>query len=173
MRITVQTQKYKMSKVTEKSLRIIEFSGKKDHWKVWSVKWLAKANLKGYRKLINGPVPIPTEAQYQSAILSSNPTPIDTKRVELYEMSVEAYHHLVLSIDGESPAGRVAFELVHGSRTTDNPDGDVRLAWKRLVSKYEPKTAQSYIKLNKKFVTSKLEDTLTDPEEWITELEAL
>ena len=119
------------------------------------MKWLAKANLKGYGKLINGPVPIPTESQYLASTLASDPTPLDTKRVELYEMSVEAYHHLILSIDGESPAGRVAFELVHGSRTTDNPDGDVRLAWKRLVSKYEPKTAQSYIKLNKMGTTIK------------------
>ena len=162
-----------MSKLQEKSLRIIEFSGKKDDWKVWSVKWLARANRRGYKKLVNGPVPIPSESQYQSAVLVSEPSTTEKKRVELYEASIEAFEDLILSINGSTSAGRVAFELVHGSRTQDNPDGDVKLAWKRLVSKFEPKTAQSYIKLNKEFVSSKLEDTVTDPEEWITKLEAL
>ena len=88
-----------MPKLKEKSLRVIEFSGKKDDWKVWSVKWLARANKKGYKKLVNGPVAIPSETQYQNAVLASNPTPIDTKRVELYEAAVEAFEDLILSIN--------------------------------------------------------------------------
>ena len=36
----------------EKSIRIIEFSGKQSDWDGWSEKFLAKAEHKGYKKLL-------------------------------------------------------------------------------------------------------------------------
>ena len=38
--------------IGEKSLRIIEFSGKKDDWKVWSQKWLARASKKRHKFVV-------------------------------------------------------------------------------------------------------------------------
>ena len=74
-----------MPKLKEKVLRVIKFSGKIDEWIKWSVKLLARSNKKGYKKLANGPVLIPSETQYQTAVLMDNPTPIGTKCVELYK----------------------------------------------------------------------------------------
>lgn len=62
----------------EKSLRIIEFSGKKSDWKVWSRKFTARGNRKGYKSIFEGKDTIPTLTQYENAALAKDtPTPID------------------------------------------------------------------------------------------------
>ena len=160
-------------KFEEKSLRVIEFSGKKADWKVWSRKFLARGNKRGYKEIVEGKVKIPSKSVYDTSNSVSNPTPFDTKNIRTYEASIVAFEDLILSINGESKAGRVAFDLVDGCTTHDNPDGDVKLAWDRLTHKYEPKTAPSYIQLKKDFANSKLEDAKQDPDEWITQLESL
>ena len=68
-----------MPKLKEKSLRVIEFSGKKSDWKIWSVKWLARASKKGYKRLVDGTAAIPNEHSYQTACVATEPTPLDTK----------------------------------------------------------------------------------------------
>ncbi len=51
-----------MSSTEEKNInKIIEFDGK--GFKIWARKFLARANRKGYKKLLTGTTPIPTIAQ--------------------------------------------------------------------------------------------------------------
>ena len=50
-----------MSKIEEKSIRVIEFSGKEDDWKYWSVKFLARADLRGFGELLIGEEKLPTK----------------------------------------------------------------------------------------------------------------
>ena len=159
-------------KFDEKTLRVIEFSGKKSDWKIWSRKFLARGNKRGYKEIIEGKISIPSKALYDAMKAKIDPTPSDEKNIKNYEKSISAFEDLILSINGESKAGRVAFDLVDGCNTLSNPDGDVKLAWTRLVHKYEPKTAPSYIQLNREFANSKLEIG-EDPDEWITKLESL
>ena len=47
------------------------------------------------------------------------------------------------------------------------------LIWDRLVYKYAPKTAPSYIQLKNDFANSKLLSVDTNPDKWMTELECL
>ena len=157
----------------EKSLRIIEFSGKKDDWKVWSQKWLARASMKGYKNVVIGKQKIPKKTEYEDALQKDTQNASDKSQIKNYELNTAGFEDLILSICGTTSTGKVAFELVAGCETQANPDGDVALAWKRRIQKYEPKTAPSYIKLKRKFVNSKLKSAENDPEEWITELEGL
>ena len=69
--------------------------------------------------------------------------------------------------------GRVAFSLVKNSKTTKYPEGNCKLACDMLTTKYAPKTAPSLLKLKKKFANSRLEDLDRNPDDSITELEAL
>ena len=46
------------------------------------------------------------------------------------------------------------------------------MAWSKLVKKFEPKTATSYIKLQQEFAKLKLENG-NDPDVWITKLKGL
>ena len=102
----------------------------------------------------------------------TDPTPVDEKNITTFEQAILAFEDLILSINGESKAGKVAFELVNRCTTTNNPDGDTKLAWSQLVHKYKPKTAPSYIQQKKTFVNSKL-DVGEDPDKWMMKLKAL
>ena len=159
-------------KFDKKSLHVIEFSGRKLDWKIWLQKFLAQVNKQGYKDIIEGRRSIPTKTQYEDAKAKADPTPLDEKNITTFEQAISAFEDLILSINGESKAGRVAFELVDGCSTARNPDEDVKLAWSCLVHKYKPKTAPLYIQMKKKFVNSKL-DVGEDPDEWIMQLEAL
>ena len=58
----------------EKSIHIIEFSGKKTDWDSWSEKFLLHGKWKGYKKLLvsTGTTPgvdkIPTQEEFDSAL---------------------------------------------------------------------------------------------------------
>jgi len=45
------------------------------------------------------------------------------------------------------------------------PEGDAGLAWKNLVSKFEPTTKASLIKLKKQFNNCRLENASKDPDQ--------
>ena len=78
-----------------------------------------------------------------------------------------------MSINGESAAGKVAFNPVKNCKTTEFPEGNCKQAWDYLVNKYAPKTAPSYINLKKTFPNSSLASPEVDPDDWITYLESL
>ncbi len=88
-------------------------------------------------------------------------------------MNVLAYEEILLLIDTKTVAGKVAFNLVNTYYSEDFPEGNCRLAWDRLCSKFEPSTDLSLLKLHKIFENSKLDSAGKDPDIWITNLEAL
>jgi len=161
----------------EKSLRIIEFSGKAEHWDVWSEKFLARGKRKGYAKLLLckknevGVDKIPTTSEL--AVAESGGTEADKRVVKVGELNEFAYEDLILSINGNLTSGKVAFNLVKNCKSESYPEGNCKLAWDRLTNKYAPKTAPSYIKLKKDFTNSRLDSAEEDPDEWLTNLESL
>jgi len=163
----------------EKSIRIIEFSGKKSDYDGWREKFLAKAEYKGYRKLLLckkdkvGYDRIPTEEEYDEAMDKSTKDANDKKIIELAKLNRLAYMDMILSIDHKSSRGKVAFRLVKNSKSSEYPEGNCKLAWDRLVAKYAPRSTPSLLKLKKQFENSKLESVETDPEDWVSELEGL
>ena len=61
----------------EKSIRVIEFSGKPSDWKIWSRKFLARVKRKGCKALLEGKIAIPTFAEYEAAV--NGPRGTDSK----------------------------------------------------------------------------------------------
>lgn len=163
----------------EKSIRIIEFSGKQSDWDGWSEKFLAKAEHKGYRKLLlckkskSGFDIVPTESEYDAAEAKTSKDADDKKIITLAKLNRLAFMDLILSIDHKSSRGKVAFRLVKNCKSSAYPEGNSKLAWDRLVAKYAPKSTPSLLKMKKKFENSKLSSAEIDPEEWISELEGL
>jgi hypothetical protein len=84
-----------------------------------------------------------------------------------------ACEEILLSINGQTKQGKVAFNLVDNYTTAELPENNCKIAWEKLVHKYAPKTAPSYIQLKKDFANSKLESVDTNPDEWMTDLECL
>ena len=145
------------------------FSGKKLDWPVWSEKFLARANRKGYKSILLGEVEVPNDEVETDLIEEDDER---KKQSELKKKNQEAYEDLVLSIDGESDTGRVVFQLVKGSKSTQFKDGDAREVWKRFKRKFEPAKAPSRLALKKKILKSKLKYN-QDSEIFISQLEDL
>ena len=79
-----------------KSIRVLEFTGKITDWEGWSVKFLARGKRLGYKKLLLGKEKIPTESEYQKAVMENDKN--TTKRAELNE---QAYGDIILSVNPE------------------------------------------------------------------------
>ena len=133
----------------EKSIKVIYFSGKSAGWRVWNRKFMARANRIGYKKILEGKSTIPSQTEYETAEAkdTKDRTNDDKMTSDNYRLNEKAYEDLLLSIDGETKTGKVAFNLVDNAVTTANPEGDSKIAWDRLINKYAPKTAPSYIQL--------------------------
>jgi hypothetical protein len=67
------------------------------------------------------------------------------------DMNEIAYTELILLIDNKTSSGKVAFNLVKGCKNKDYADGNASMAWERLKNKFEPSSAPSLVKLEKKF----------------------
>ena len=161
----------------DKSFRVIEFSGKRSDWDAWSTKFMARANRKGYLKLLTGKGittgrdKIPKLDELLLAELGS--TDDDKAIVQVAELNLLAYEDIVLSINATTGKGKIAFSLVKNCKTDDFPMGNCRLAWDALKWKYEPHTAPSLLKLEKAFMNCTLESVDEDPEDWILKLEII
>ena len=161
----------------EKSIHIIEFSGKKTDWNSWSKKFLLHGKWKGYKKLLvsTGTThvvdKIPMQEEYQNALEGDEG--LDKKIVKLGELNELAYEDLILLINTSSSVGKVGFGLVKNVKSEDFPEGNYKVAWDRLVSKYALHTASSLLKLKSEFHNRKLESIDMDPDECISHFEGL
>ena len=135
-------------------LKISGFSGEKEDWERWYITFLAKARLRGYRDIFVGIEVATTKG---------------TKGFEEFQAKNDvAYAELLISCESDLCMG-----IVHVSRTEMMPEGDVGLAWKNLVAKYEPTTKANLILLKKQFNNCRLEDASKDSDQWIQELEIM
>ena len=141
----------------EKAIRVISFDGKIENWRVWKLKFLAKATHGGYKGAIDGTFVIPDESDALD--------PDDVEATRNRKANFLAYTALCLSCEG------LAFGCVEKAQTTALPSGDAALAWKNLCAKYEPTTQMSLVSLKKEFAQCRLESVKQDPDEWVTKLE--
>ena len=153
---------------TEKTIAKFTFSGKSVDWPVWSEKFLARARRKDYKKILLGTEVVPSDT---TEIDES--TDAGKKEKKLRELNENAYEELILFVDGNTEAGRVAFSIIRGAKTKRLKDGDANLAWIRLCNKYRSKSAPSRLNLKNKFTAMKLKNVKSDPDIWLTELEDL
>ena len=98
---------------------------------------------------------------------------LDKKIVKLGELNELAHEDLILSINTSSSVGKVAFGLVKNAKSEVFPEGNCKVGWDRLVSKYVPHTASSLLKLKSKFYNSKLNSIDKDLDKWISHLNGL
>ncbi len=140
----------------EKRISIVQFT-KDTKWHIWSEQFLARADYRGYDRILNGQAKPPDE---------SDPT-TDKDALKLRIANKRAYSDLLLSFNDE-----VNFGIVSEAKTTELDKGDAYLAWKNLKNKHEPSTTANKVSLKAKFTNSKMTGN-RDPDDWITELERL
>ena len=142
----------------EKAIRVIVFDGKIENWRVWKLKYMAKATQGGYKGAIDGTLTIPNESADLDPVTGA-------EEIKARKANALAYSTLCLSCEG------VSFGCVEKATTSELPSGDAALAWKNLCLKYEPATQMSLVSLKKEFAQCRLESVKTDPDEWVTKLE--
>eukprot|EP00970_Alexandrium_tamarense_P009470 scaffold1889_cov176-Alexandrium_tamarense.AAC.1 len=98
-------------------------------------------------------------SEYENAIAIDEDQRIkkDWKVIKNCKANSVAYDDLILSIDGLSSTGKVAFNIVETAKSTDYLEGNARLAWLHLANNYAPKTGTSYFQLMRSSVNSKLD----------------
>ena len=108
----------------EKSISIIEFSGKKTYWDSLSEKFLLHGKQMGCKKLLlsTGTTPgvekIPMQEEYESALEGDED--LNKRIIKLGELNELAYEDLILSINTSSSVGKVAFGLVKNAKSEDS-----------------------------------------------------
>ena len=147
----------------DKAIRVIPFDGKKEHWHMWSKKFLAKAIVKKYKQVLLGEVTPPPSSEVLNLTTDEGKA-----KMKIKNANELAYNDLLLSCTDE-----VTFGYVDEACTDDLPDGDAALAWKNLLNKFEPTTAADKVSLLKEFADSKLDDVESDPDTWYNELATL
>ena len=138
----------KMSSESEKAIRVLPFSGKKQDWNMWSKKFLARAKKLGYREILKA-----------ENLIDKDKKPI---------MNDNAYSDLLLAMNCE-----VAFGYVDEAVSEEFPEGDAALAWQNLLKKFQPNTTGSRVYYKNEFNNSKLGSEKDDPDEWIAGLEKI
>ena len=104
-----------MRLIEEKSLCVIKFSSSTKDWEIWSEKFQARGKRKGYTKLLLGKVEIPTQDEFTAA--EGGKSDSDNRVTKVGELNKLKYEDLILSINGEFTACRVAFNLVKNCKT--------------------------------------------------------
>jgi hypothetical protein len=121
---------------------VIPFTGKKEDWPIWSVKFLACARCKGYRDVLLGKDIALSDTDEPAATATQAEKDAYNKGRKLNDLACE---EMILCVDGTTKPGKVAFSCVNGASTIDIQLGSAREAWKHLNNKFEPKTATKFI----------------------------
>lgn len=146
----------------EKSIKVIAFTNKSD-WKVWSMKFLARAYQKGYKSVLLGTTTVPKGDEVLDPKI-----PDENIKMKARKANDMAYSDLTLCFDDI-----VNIVLIDQAKTADLPEGDANKAWKNLINKHAPKTTASKVAIKTAFLQSKLVNVKTDPDVWIANLERM
>ena len=71
----------------EKNLRVLEFSGKDEDWKLFSRKFLSKAMIEGYKDLLLGKVAVP-DSETEIDLNTDAGRILDNNRKKMKRLSV-------------------------------------------------------------------------------------
>jgi hypothetical protein len=99
------------------SIRVLNFSGRKEEWPSWSEKFLAKAKRAGTEDVLLGKVKIPSSFE-----VADEKTEEGKKLLRISERNEIAYTELILSIDVNNGQGKIAFGIVKSCKTKEFED---------------------------------------------------
>ena len=95
---------------------------------------------KGYKKLLlssmsmSGIDKIPTQNKYENSL--EGEMDLNKKIVKLNELDQLAYEDIILLINTGPYIGKMAFRLVRTAKSVDFPEGNCKIMWDRLMSKF-------------------------------------
>ena len=147
----------------ETMVRVIRFSRAKD-WSSWKELFLAKAARRDpeMRKVFD------LKGEFKTANEDGKETPEITKNMATMR---KAYEELLMSMDYSTSEGKAGFNIVKRAKGVDSI-GDTKLAFSRLIKRFEPKITIERGKLLKEFYSSKCKGR-ENPETFVYYMEDL
>ena len=91
-----------MTEDEEKAIRIIQFNGKKEDWFMWADKFLAKATIRGYDKVLEGKLLATGELEEDGTIRK-----LSKSEEKANDLNKKAYNELILSCSDKTSFGIV------------------------------------------------------------------
>ena len=93
---------------------------------------------------------------------------MDEKDSAIRDLNQAAYCCLLYSMEEH-----ISFNLVDMAKLENLPDGDVALAWKNLLTRYEPRQYGTLLELKRNFMSKSLQECENDPDILYLELERI
>ena len=143
---------------SSKKAYVVEFDGEATSYPKWKTKFSAAVRMNGYWGILKGTDVPPKE--------SDTLADTDTELLKLRKAHEKAYAHLILAQLSDA-----ALNVVTLATSTDQPDGDAKIAWEDLDKKYLPQDEASKMIMRNNFLAMKLDSVNTNPKEWIAEVE--
>jgi hypothetical protein len=128
------------------NVRYVIFLGKREDWETWREKFMVKAVIRGFENVLMGDDTVPPTHDAEGKKLK-----LSVAEQLISDANKKGFGDLILSIDTTTAAGKVAFATVKGTKTTEYPGGNLRLAYLRLKTKYEPSTTPQLMQLTEDF----------------------
>ena len=126
-----------------KSLKSLQFSGKKEDFLQWQARFLAFAYFKEFKDALLG-----KQTADGNAL-----TPDEVKSNETYlKANSQAYSVLHLCIKDS-----VGFGILYNAMTPEHPEGDAAKAWEGLIKVFKPVNSAKKYELEQKFQKSSLD----------------
>ena len=168
--------------------RVLEFSGKRKDFLMWSRKFMAMARTNGLEEALLGKLKeedeeVTTtreeskeeennekeeeEAENEEDEEESNEEE-DNEQESVKHKLARAYRDLLLCMTEE-----ISFGIVESARSRRCPESDPALAWSKLNKKYCATTPANQVMLKQKFHNSRLGNATVDPDAWINSLEEI
>ena len=127
------------------------FSGKKEDYATWNIKYGARSAMKGFRKLIEPNKDSRWVLRKQSQIATETDVATKTLDEKIQEMNAKGFNDLLLSIDTSTSEGEVAFMMVVECRDDDYPEGNLAQAFDKLSAEYAPTSITAYIEMKSEY----------------------
>ena len=146
-----------------KAICIVRFSGKREEWDEWSVKFKSLASERGYLNILESTEVPPADSE----VLEEEVTDTDAQRaakaakLKSRNSNRKGYRDLTLATNG------LAFKIVNLAKTTELPKGCLSEAWKQLLEEYSVTEGDDKVELLEAFQNNKLTNVNTNVTEWL------
>ena len=96
----------------DKAIRVLPFTGNGKDWLMWSSKFLAMADERGYGDILLGDEEAPTDVAYEEIKNKGDAmTSEDKEKLNMYKLNKKAYNDLLLSQENMT-----CWRLVHSAK---------------------------------------------------------
>ena len=150
-----------------KSIKVYKFNNTKENWPEFALKFRVIADSRGYYGVIDGSMLPPDEQGKITVTTEDKGDVLNAKKTKLKARSANkmGYRDLVMSTEG------ISFDIVENAISNELTKGDLKKAWERLGRRWNSKIREDKVKVYKKFLNYKLENTRQRPMDWITFME--